>query len=294
MPIDRQHYNEKLVLDSFRTSFWLDRDRPWYVAYNLTDLILYSIPHFVPRKFKHSLDSSTLPMEQYSIYYDRVDEVEFDGNYSKASIRYMHIQRVILPTMIFDENLLDLSKVEYLCVKSSAYPLKKLFEMIRRSMIGLYHLDIQYPLSLVQFRDDVLPLEQIRILNVSHSPDSIDLSLLFPSIEYLTIGISHLHQMAQLIDRLKHLSSASFHLTNPSNTADQILTDSDKIRQWLQEKSTRLSADNRFTCRLEKSLQISIHLWMSNERSSLVSRRLTTERMKTRNKTKSRCVCSLQ
>ena len=290
IPIDRQHYNENYILNSFRTSFWIDRDRPWYVGYNLQDLILYTIPHFVPRRLKHSSDSTTLPIERYSIYNDRIMEIEFDSSY-KSLFRYECVQRVILSTTVFDGNLLALSKVEYLSVKSSAFPLKKLSEIIRKSMIRLDHLEIQFNLSPISLRG-VLPLEQIRILTLSCFPDSItiDLSTVFPSVEYLTIGISHVHQMAQIIDQLTHLSSASFHIRDP---IDQIFTESDILLQWLREKSTRLSNDYNFTCRLETNPDIHIHLWMSKVAQNS-NRRMNCDLVTVPRKMNSRCGCSLQ
>ncbi|CAF4351278.1 unnamed protein product, partial [Rotaria sordida] len=94
----------------------------WYVEYNTDDFILYTIPRFVPRTTKHSLlsilpHSTTLPVEQHSIYYDQINELELDSN-DKSSYRYTNVQRLILSITKINENIIDLSKIEYLCVKS--------------------------------------------------------------------------------------------------------------------------------------------------------------------------------
>jgi len=271
IPIDREKYTEKNVLAPFHSPFWLNRNPAWYIGYNINDLILYTISHFVPRTIKHSnpSDSTTLPVEEYSIYYNQINELELDSN-GKSSYRYSHIQRLILSIAMIDENVIDLSKVEYLCVRSSSWSLKKLFQIIKKAMTHLYHLEIQYNISTIHLCD-VTPLEQIRILNLpgSRNADNIDLSSLFPCVEYLTIGLSHIDQMAHLIDRLRHLSSASFQIINGSDTIDHTFTEPDTIRKWLREKSNRLATNNNFTCRLDSQSDVWIHLWISNEHPQL-------------------------
>lgn len=196
--IDRHTYNEKNVLDLFRSPFWLSRNPGWYVSYDINDLIFYTVPHFAPRTIKHSLFSSlphstTLPIDQYYIYYDQINELELDSN-DKSSYRYTHVQRLILSITKIDENVIDISIVEYLCVKSSSWSLKKLFQIIKKSMARLYHLKIDCNFSVIQ-SCDIVPLEQIRILDLpeyscSLNKDDIDLSSLFPCVERLTIAIS--------------------------------------------------------------------------------------------------------
>jgi hypothetical protein len=271
--IDRHTYNEKNVLASFRSPFWLNRNPGWYVSYNINDLILYTVPHFAPRTIKHSLFSSlphstTLPIDQYYIYYDQINELELDSN-DKSSYRYTHIQRLILSITTIDENIIDISTVAYLCVKSASWSLKKLFQIIKKSMTRLYHLKIDCNFSVIQSYD-IVPLEQIRILDLpvyscSLNKDDIDLSSLFPYVERLTIAVSSLHRMAHLIDRFIHLSSGSFHIISGQSDISHTFTEPDMIHQWLIEKTNRLAKNSNFTYRLDSQSDVWIHVWISSD-----------------------------
>jgi hypothetical protein len=265
--IDRHTYNEKNVLAQFCSPFWLTFNPGMYVSYNMDDSILYTVPHFAPRTIKHSLLSTlslstTLPVDRYDICYDQINELELDTNY-KSSYRYTNVQRLIVSIATIDETLIDISKVEYLCVQSSSWSLKKLCQIIKKSMPHLHHLKIDCSFSFIQ-SSDLLSLEQIRILDLpqfswSLNNNDIDLSSLFPCVTRLTIAVSDLHQMASLIDRCIHLSSGSFHISNSQQDGNYTLPEADTIHKWLIEKSSN------FTYRLDSGSDIWIHIWISSE-----------------------------
>ncbi|CAF0767871.1 unnamed protein product [Rotaria sordida] len=302
-----QHQETPLIVNHLTMSI---QTFTWYVEYNTDDFILYTIPRFVPRTTKHSLlsilpHSTTLPVEQYSIYYDQINELELDSN-DKSSYRYTNVQRLILSITKINENIIDLSKVEYLCVKSLSWPLKKLFQIIKTSMTSLYHLKIDFSFSMIQLSDNIYPLEQIRIIDLpqfscSFKNDNIDLSSLFPCIERLTIGINSLHQMTDIIDRFMHLSSGSFHIMNDHTDINYILTETDTIYKWLIEKTNRLARNRSFTYRLDSRSDIWIHLWISSESTTpekVLNKMLSGEQLMELRETNgqhncSRC-CSLQ
>ncbi|CAF2616101.1 unnamed protein product [Rotaria sp. Silwood2] len=271
--IDRNNYNEKNILSQFSSSFWLNRNPTWYVAYNIDDFILYTVPRFAPRTIKHSLlsilpHSTTLPVKQYFIYYNQINELELDSN-DKSSYRYGNVTRLILSITKIDESIIDLSKVKYLCVKSLSWSLKKLFRIIKTSMTCLYHLKIDFNFSMVQL-SDIYPLEQIRILDLpqfscSFNNNNIELCSIFPCVERLTIGISSLHQMSHIIDQFINLSSGSFHIMDDQGDISHTLTETDTVYKWLIEKTNRLAIDRRFTYRLDSQSDIWIHLWISSE-----------------------------
>jgi len=138
--------------------------------------------------------------------------------------------------------------------------------MIRKSMVRLYHLKIDCNFSMIQ-SSDLIPLEQIRVLDLPQFSCSLDnsISSLFPCVERLIIGIITIHQMTNLIDQFMHLSSASFHIINDQNDTNHILTTPGMIRKWLIEKTNRLAKNSNFTCRLYSQSDIWIHLWISIE-----------------------------
>ncbi|CAF0973067.1 unnamed protein product [Rotaria sp. Silwood1] len=274
--IDRNNYNEKTILAQFSSSFWLNRNPSWYVAYNIDDFIIYTIPCFVPCTIKHSLlsilpHSTTLPVEQYFIYYNQINELELDSN-NKSSYRYTNVQRLILSITTIDENIIDLSKVEYLCVQSLSWSLKKLFQIIKTSMTNLYHLKLDFNFSVIQL-SDIDPLEQIRILDLPqfsfslNNNNNIDLSSLFPCVERLTIKIHSLNQMSHIIDQFIYLSSGSFHMMDDHNVISHMLTETDTIYKWLIENTNRLATDRSFTYRLDSRSDIWVHLWITSESS---------------------------
>jgi hypothetical protein len=165
--------------------------------------------------------------------------------------------------------MIDLSKVEYLCVKSSSWSLKKLFQIIKKSMARLYHLKIDCNFSVIQ-SCDICPLEQIRILDLpeyscSLNKDDIDLSSLFPCVERLTIAVSSLHRMTHLIDRFIYLSSGSFHIISGQSDISHTFTEPDMIHKWLIEKTNRLVKNSNFTYRLDSRSDVWIHVWISSE-----------------------------
>ncbi|CAF3496535.1 unnamed protein product [Rotaria socialis] len=270
--IDRNNYHTENILTQFRSSFWLNRNPAWYVTYDINDFILYTIPRFAPHTIKHSLlsispHSTTLPAAQYFTYYNQINELELDAN-EKSSYQYTNVQRLILSITKIDENILDLSKVEFLCVKSISWSLKKLLRIIKTSMIRLYHLKIDFSFSLLELSDSD-SLAQIRILDLSEfiyscKKEDYDLSTVFPYVERLTIRITSLLQMFYLIDRLMHLSSGSFHITNDSDNTKELSTESD-LHKWFTEKTKRLRKNNSFTYRLDSQSDFWIHLWMSSE-----------------------------
>ncbi len=274
--MDHNKHDTESILARFHTPFWLDKNRHWYVAFNADDLVLYTVPRFAPRAIKCPFytilpHATTLPIEQHVLLYHSVTELEL-GPDCKQSYRYTHIQKLTLLIPNIDENVIDISQIEFLCVKTTAWSLTKLVQLIRKSMPRLYHLKIDCDLSWIKDRN-IVPLEQIRILELpqffsSPKNNQVDLSFLFPRVERLKIKVNTCHQMALLIDRLKYLSNGSFNIVNFQTDMNDKLHEPESIRQWLIETLPRLATNNNFTVRLDS--QLWIHLWIVDDNISSI------------------------
>ncbi|CAF1274023.1 unnamed protein product [Adineta steineri] len=267
--------NKENILAHFRTPFWLHKNRCWHVSFNPEDSILYTVPYFAPRIIKYPSytilsHATTLPIDQHRILYDNVIELEL-GPDCKPSYRYRHVQKLTLLVSNIDKSIIDVSRIEYLCIRTTAsWSLKNLFRMIKQSMPCVYHLNIDCDLSWTKIRD-IVPLEQIRILDLSQfffsdkKSKQIDLPFLFPNIEHLTTKINTYDQMISLIDQLKYLSHASFHIINCQTDLNQ----PERMHQWLLKMSHRLSTNNNFTFKLDS--QSWIHFWIVGDEKPMIS-----------------------
>jgi hypothetical protein len=263
--IDHNKHDKESILARFHSPFWLDKNRHWYVAFNADDLVLYTVPRFAPR----AIHATTLPIEQHVLLYHSVTELEL-GPDCKPSYRYTQVQKLTLLIPNIDENMIDISQVKYLCIKTKSWSLIKLVQLIRKSMPRLYHLKIDCDISWIKDRN-IVPLEQIRVLELPHffsSPknDQVDFSFLFPRVQRLKIKVNTCHQMALLIDRLKYLSNGSFNIVNFQTDIKDKLREPESIRQWLIETLPRLATNNNFTVRLDS--QSWLHLWIVDDNIS--------------------------
>ena len=284
--IDRKKHSTETVLAPFRKPFWLHRNEPWYVAYNIQDLILYTVPHFAPRSIKHSFDpisshAMTLPVEKQVKLYDRISDLELNSD-SRSTHRYTGIESLTLAIPYFDAAVIDVTRVKYLCVKTTALPLKRLAQLIEKCMPHLHHLKIDCQLHTSKLRN-IAPLAQIRILECPGFSDpsrdgGADVLSLFPNVERLVIKLHSCEQMVWLIDRLGYLSSASFQVMNfPEDLANR-MQEREGLHQWLTSATRRLATNNNFTARLDLKPAPWINLWISNDQSDSKCVRSTKDR----------------
>ncbi|CAF0988792.1 unnamed protein product [Adineta ricciae] len=288
--IDHHKYDAHDILVHFRSNFWLDTNRPWYVAFDSINLILYTIPYFASQiiKYPHNdrdvFHPSTLPNEKQTVLYDRIDEIEL-GPDCKLLSRYRYVKKLTLYISNLDTTTFDVSRVEYLCIKTATWSLKKLFDVIKRSMTNLHHLNIDCNLSWTKMTNTD-HLQQICVLNLSQfntSPgnDQIELGYLFPYVERLTITIDDCQQMIRFIDQMKCLSYGSFRVIN----MEPSLVDS--LRQWIIDRSSRLKINENFTLKINPDQQCWIHIWMVGDYKPL-----TEVDMQAKEKPLLRFICS--
>ncbi|CAF3288654.1 unnamed protein product [Rotaria sp. Silwood2] len=77
--------NDDFILAPFRTSFWIGQERQWFVVYNRQSRSLFTVPRFASTICSHPSESilshtTTVPREQYGIFYDHITELILDNN----------------------------------------------------------------------------------------------------------------------------------------------------------------------------------------------------------------------
>lgn len=185
--------SDGIILAPFQTSFWINQQRQWFVAYNRQSRSLFRVPRFAPTISSYLSESMlsrtiTVPKQQYDLFYDHIIELSLD-NRKTSSCRYKSIQKLSLSTAYFDYQQLDLSRVEILTVQISEWTLEMLIEFIHRLMPKLSHLIITSPFFWeMPQQTNNMSLAKIRIQNLSHYASfSDDEGLLwtkyFPSVQ---------------------------------------------------------------------------------------------------------------
>ncbi|CAF1403994.1 unnamed protein product [Adineta steineri] len=273
--LEHIYYDKQTILSHFRNSFWLDKNRNWFVAYNPRRSLLFTVPYFAPRSILYSEtpvlhNLTTLPIEQYSIFYNMINELTFDSINEELSYRYTNVDKLILSNHKITKALIDLSRIRCLCVNLSSCSFNTIIQLIRRFMPNLNQLSFDSKLSLI-CSTPIIPLEQIRILHMpffaySLTDDDCNWSRIFLCVERLSMTVNSCHEMALLIDRFENMSCASFNINNCCINGRRNLRERRVTRQWIIENTRRLGTmnNNNFTCRFEDTNIFTVHLWIGN------------------------------
>jgi hypothetical protein len=262
------------VLDQYRSRFWLDRH--WYVAYLDSHSFLFTVPYFVPISINDSYspilsDSTTLPIEQHNIFYDRVTELRFQSDEWIMPYRYNHIKTLYLDGPCIHKNVIDLSKVQSLTVNTSDWSWCMIIELIKESMPNVHELNLHclYPgIHRRHFRN--ISLNQIRTLCISKygelpTNDLFDWSRIFPCVETLTVTINTKHQIPFLIDRFKNMSTCRFYTGFGNNDVRRRLQSESRVtRKWLIKNTYRLRNNDNFICRIDYQYHFSLDIWIGD------------------------------
>lgn len=282
--LENVYRNIETLLDHFRTSFWLNEKRNWFVMYDSYRSVLFTVPHYA----RHSVSYSeipvlprltTLPIEKHALLYNKVNEITFDSIKEKPLYCYTHVEKLILMNVKIDEAFIDLSQVQYLSINLSSWSLDMIVQLIRQSMPRLYQLSVNCNISLT-CSTSIVPLQQIRILHLpffaySTNNKNFDWTQLFPRLERLSITVNSCHEMAFLIDRLDSLTYASFIINNCSLNARRVCWESRITKEWFIKNTRRLASleNHNFTCRFDDANIFAVYLWMTenNKQQTRVS-----------------------
>ncbi|CAF1367430.1 unnamed protein product [Rotaria sp. Silwood1] len=216
------------ILDSFRTSFWLE-EKHWFIAYY--NDYLFSIPYFAPEQVDSSYQSvnySTAP--DNTIFYSHVNEFTVrNGKISKEYFTNINILKLKYSIALkYLLRLVDLNQVKHLSILSLEYLLK--FMPISKKLPCLYELSVKNDITKHAIkRMFTYSLEQIQKLTIRISDKYNEyiieeLFRLFPLTKYL-IYKSHIpstYVMIRLINGFEHLLNASFISCGPFSNQEQI------------------------------------------------------------------------
>ncbi|CAF3939894.1 unnamed protein product [Rotaria sp. Silwood2] len=261
---------DRKVLDRFRSSFWLDKY--WFVAFNSSCSLLFTVPHFAPTSMNCSFapvlsDCTTLPLEQHIIFYDRITKLRYESNQTKLPYRYNYVKELILDDPYMHDNIVYLSKIQSLIVNTSDWSLDKVITLIKEAMPSVNHLRLNCTQSNVQYKyfpDISLP--QIRILSLPQygrytGKIIFNWSKLFPCVERLIASINSKKQIPFLIDHFKNMINGFFVVDDSHYDMKQRIK---VTRQWLKKHSYRLKGinENNFICQINDQYLFSLCLWI--------------------------------
>ncbi|CAF4100335.1 unnamed protein product, partial [Adineta steineri] len=209
-----QKINVQKILNSFRTSFWLE-EKHWYVAFH--NEYLFTLPHFAP---VHMDTDNILQFHStepnYSIIYHHLNKFTVNTNFLQYNnYRCIHIETLILKYSISIQTLasiIDLNRVEHLIIPSLDSLLT--FTCLKYTMPRLYKLTIENNVTIdMMERIRHHRFKQIRVLEIRFTDYIIEeLFFLFPCIENLIYKsrIQSIGIMVRLISGFRNLTNASF------------------------------------------------------------------------------------
>ncbi|CAF3426037.1 unnamed protein product [Rotaria socialis] len=246
-------FDEREIIDRFRSPFWLNKH--WFVAFDSQSQRLFTVPHFASTETRNSIQSvssdwTTLPLEQHSIFYDRVNQLKYESGQSEHPYRYNHVKKLIFNDPYMYDNIVDLSKIK------TAMPCVNYLRLncSQTSLRNKYFPDISLP----QIRRLSLPQFGRRKEKIQ-----FNWSKVFPCVERLTASINSKNQIVFLIDHFNNMLDGFFVL-------DEYHFDKIKItREWLKQHSCRLKREkkeNGFACEINDKYSFSLCLWMSENK----------------------------
>ncbi|CAF4056139.1 unnamed protein product [Rotaria sordida] len=216
------------ILDSFRTSFWLE-EKQWFIAYY--NDYLFSIPYFAPEQVDSSYQSmiySTASdntifynhVNEFTIRKDKIDKYYFT-NINVLKLKYSISLKYLL-------RIVDLNQVKHLSILSLEYLLK--FMPISKKLPSLYELSVKNDITKHAIKRMLTySLEQIQKLTIrindKYNEYIIEeLFRLFPYTKYLIYKshIPSINIMIRLINGFEYLLNASFISCGPFSNQEQI------------------------------------------------------------------------
>ncbi|CAF3949426.1 unnamed protein product [Rotaria sordida] len=216
------------ILDSFRTSFWLE-EKQWFIAYY--NDYLFSIPYFAPEQVDSSYQSviySTASdntifynhVNEFTIRKDKIDKYYFT-NINVLKLKYSISLKYVL-------RIVDLNQVKHLSILSLEYLLK--FMPISKKLPSLYELTVKNDITkhaikrMLTYSFEQIQKLTIRINDKYNEYIIEELFRLFPYTKYLIYKshIPSIYIMIRLINGFEYLLNASFISCGPFSNQEQI------------------------------------------------------------------------
>ncbi|CAF4969528.1 unnamed protein product [Rotaria magnacalcarata] len=232
------HRSNEEILDTFRSSFWIEQ-KQWFVAYDNQESssCLFTIPRFASKNVIYSPGYCTPSSTSSSLHLDEYVDVLTLPNVCRLKHRFVNATSVIL------------EKDDGLCLETILpfvnLPSLQSLSSVKASLVTLF----------LNYETKFESIRSLRIDAMVMRSHAKAIYVVFPRLERLHIGISDQDTIILLVDGLKYLSIAIFTYRHP-------LSLKSLSRAWLVEKSSRLMANNNFTCSINAE---KLSLWMSIE-----------------------------
>ncbi|CAF4972003.1 unnamed protein product [Rotaria sp. Silwood1] len=259
------------ILESFRSSFWLEQ-RHWYVGCYQDETekgtIIYSIPRFQIRmlkypsaKFPHMTTAPSI-IEQNFFYSSRINYFSFDMNklITPVSYRFNQVKSLTLSgssllSLSILSSTVDLQQVQYLNVININHLLPNELENLIAHTPRVIRLSMKFdPLFIIP--------SQIRYLLLDGLGRSISLDRLsytISSVERLEISMASKQMIIDVIDRFNGLENLDIYFDDGDLDDDCMTIFKGVSMDWLIKHTHRLKSYD-FTCRYSREFYPSIYL----------------------------------
>jgi hypothetical protein len=223
------------ILNSFRSSFWLEQ-KHWFVACQYDGhLNIFTIPRFAPKETQ---------WPSYSCSDIESTMLHFDSDEYIQSLTLRLVDKTNIPRYLPDK--VHLSSLNFL----------------DPSIFALLSSDVAY--------EHIRTVRFAQTIPIPYSIDPQHFSKLFPRVEYLSVRVNTARELSQWIDQLNSLSFAYFRIDfNLSKWCG--IKQTPITHQWFIDNTRRLKRTTDFQSSITNR---SIRLWMSNrlESTSLIKR----------------------
>ncbi|CAF1504941.1 unnamed protein product [Rotaria sp. Silwood1] len=254
-------------LDSFRSSYWLDR-KHWFVA--CLNRSLFSVPYFAETCANEEFQPITIStLSDNTIFYNYIIQLTLSEPVVHISQRFSQAHTLVMFHFISlssIEQIVDLNRIQNLILYATTN--YSGIKFLINEMPNLYRLSIRNKIK--NFIEEVQckPYEKIRKLDIGNRYSTNDdyendysieqLYIVFPKIEQLNIGhwCSTTH-VFHFINRFPQLSTVSFHFSNWILSEEQRNKNMIEIISILDQN--RRSQKFNYTYRFDRS---SVYMWL--------------------------------
>jgi hypothetical protein len=264
-PADHFVISAHLLIDTFRSSFWL-KEKQWFVAYETNLSHIFTVPHFAPTGVYYSTMSSSRELIHSTVSPDQSPlndcisnlEIMNSSDVPSPSDTFMHVKILSIPNAkIFDQlNLnIDLTQVECLKLTDTI----SIAELERIIPHILPRIDELHLTALPKgYRRKLGGITHIRTLHIGTVNCAFRLYRQFPCIEHLYIGnVKSYRQIRSILDQSKsHLSHVSLNWIPGIQSEESF--------QLVQTSLKRDQDELNFTYQCCSQSVPSIHLWIRN------------------------------
>jgi hypothetical protein len=234
----------KRLLTSFRDECWLNRFPRSYVALNVAQKRLCTVPRFLSDTDLQQVDWTTVPSHMNEAMIQRIIQLDYNEQ-SLFSVRLKRVKRLIVHRSFPSIRSIDLSTVEHLILTTNELPWKQICQTIEQTMPRLRHVSFRST-SMGHFFSHRATLRQIHQLDLVEFHRNLHRT--FPCLQRLQIRVEHVDQIVSMLVQHPFLSLGTFDLP------ETLTIELDQLRSKMHRQS--------FTYRLIAHPTKQLFLWL--------------------------------